>query len=154
MPMGLTDRVNDDLKASMKARDEFRLSVVRMLKAAVKNREIEKMGALSDDDVIAVVSSMIKQRRDSSEQYLKAGRGDLAQKEEAEIKVLEGYLPEQLSEEELVKIIREAISEAVAGAVAPSPNDMGKVMKLLMPRVKGRADGKLVNQKVKELLGG
>jgi hypothetical protein len=148
--MALVERVDDDLRAAMKARDELRTSVLRMLKAALKNREIEKMAALTDDDAVAVASSLIKQRRDSVEQFTKAGRKDLADREAAEIAVLEGYLPEQLSEAELVETIKAAIAEASA----TSPNDMGKVMKVLMPKVKGRADGKLVNQKVKELLGG
>ncbi|GAB4389112.1 MAG: GatB/YqeY domain-containing protein [Thermodesulfovibrionales bacterium] len=148
--MGLAEKINDDMKASMKARDELRLSTIRMLKAAMKNREIEKGAALSDDDVVAVASSLIKQRRDSVEQYRKGGRADLADREEAEIKVLEGYLPAQLSAEEIASIIKEAVAQAGAS----SPADMGKVMKLVMPRVKGKADGKLVNEKVKELLGG
>ncbi len=148
--MGLFEKISEDLKASMKARDELRLSVVRMLKSAVKNKEIEKMAALSDEDVIGVVSSLIKQRRDSVEQYTKAGRTDLASKEEAEIKVLQGYLPEQLSEDEIVGIIKGAIAETSASL----PGDMGKVMKALMLKVKGKADGKFVSEKVKELLGG
>lgn len=148
--MGLVEKINNDMKGSMKARDELRLSAIRMLKAALKNSEIEKGSPPTDDDVVSVVSSMIKQRRDSVEQYEKGGRRDLAEKEEAEIKVLEGYLPAQLSEDEIVGIIKEAVAEAGAS----SPSEMGKVMKLVMPRVKGKADGKLVNQKVKELLGG
>lgn len=148
--MGLKDSIDGDLKAAMKARDELRLSAVRMLKAAVKNKEIEKGSPLTDEDVFGVIASMIKQRKDSVEQYSRGGRADLAEREEAEIKVLQGYLPEQLSAEEVAKIIKDAIAEAGAS----SARDMGKVMKLVMPRVKGRADGKLVNEKVKELLGG
>jgi uncharacterized protein YqeY len=148
--MDLTEKINEDLKTSMKAKEELRTSVIRMLKAAVKNKEIEKMEKLADEDILSVISSMIKQRRDSVEQYTKAGREDLAGKEEAEIKILRGYLPEQLSEEDVVKIVKEAIAECSAASAA----DMGKVMKIVMPKLKGRADGKLVNQKVKELLGG
>lgn len=148
--MGLLERIDEDLKSSLKARDALKTSVIRMLKAGIKNREIEKRGSLEDGEVHAVISTMIKQRKDSVEQYGKAGRTDLADKEEEEIKILMEYLPAQLSEEELEGIIREAISEAGAA----SPGDMGKVMKILMPRVKGKADGKLVNQKVKEMLGG
>jgi uncharacterized protein YqeY len=148
--MGLLERIDEDLKSSLKARDALRTSVIRMLKAGIKNREIEKRGVLEDEEVHAVISTMIKQRKDSVEQYGKAGRTDLADKEEDEIKILMEYLPAQLSEEELEAIIKEAISEAGAA----SPGDMGKVMKVLMPRVKGRADGKLVNTKVKEMLGG
>jgi uncharacterized protein YqeY len=148
--MGLKERIDGDLKAAMKAREELRLSTVRMLKAAMKNREIEKGSVLADEDVFGVIASMIKQRKDSVEQYARGGRADLAEKEEAEIGILQEYLPEQLSEEEVEEIIKEAISEAGAS----SSRDMGKVMKLVMPRVRGRADGKLVNEKVRELLGG
>ena len=147
--MGLVQQIAEDLKASMKARDELRLSVVRMLKSAVKNREIEKMAELTDEDVQAAVSSMLKQRRDSVEQYTKAGRPELAAKEEAEAVILQGYLPEQLSEDEVVAIIRDAIAETSA----KSASDMGRLMKAIMPKVKGKADGKFVNLKVKELLG-
>lgn len=148
--MSLLERIDGDLKKSMKARDAERLSAIRMLKAGIKNRQIERGSAFSEDDILSVISSMMKQRRESVEQYAKAGRADLATKEEAEMHILEGYLPEQLSDEEVVKIIREAIAEASA----TSARDMGRVMKLVMPRVKGRADGKFVNEKAKELLGG
>lgn len=148
--MGLLERVSEDLKTSMKTKDELRLSVVRMLKAAVKYKEIEKMSALMEDEIVAVISSMIKQRKDSVEQYSKALRTDLAAKEEAEIKILMDYLPAQLSDEEVINIIKAAIAEVAASAAA----DMGKVMKLVMPKLKGKADGKFVNEKVKELLGG
>ncbi len=148
--MSLLEKINEDLRAGMKARDEVRVSVLRMLKAAIRNREIEKGGALQDDGIVAVVSTMIKQRRDSVEQYTGAGRPDLAGKEEAEIGILQGYMPEQLSEEDVVGLIREAIAEVSAS----SPGDMGRVMKAVMPKVKGRADGRVVNQKVRELLGG
>jgi len=147
--MALLERINEDLKQSMKAREAERLSTIRMLKAGVKNKEIEKGSAFSEDDILSVISSMIKQRKESVEQYSKAGRADLAAKEEAEIRILEGYLPEQLSGEEVEKIIRDAIAEASA----TSARDMGKVMKLVIPRVKGRADGKFVNEKVREFLG-
>lgn len=148
--MGMFEKIADDLKSSMKAKDELRLSVLRMLKSAAKNKEIEKMAALTDDDVIGVITSMIKQRRDSAEQFAKAGRAELADKENKEISILQEYLPAQMGEDELVGIIKAAMAESGAKA----PGDMGKVMKIIMPKVKGKADGKLVNEKVKQLLGG
>ena len=148
--MGLFEKITEDLKQSMKSRDELRLSVIRMLKSAAKNKEIEKSAPLTDEDITSVVSSMIKQRKDSVEQYNKAQRTDLADKEEAEIKILMEYQPEQMGIEEITSIIKDAIAECGAS----SPAEMGKVMKLIMPKVKGKADGKLVNEKVRELLGG
>ncbi len=148
--MSLVEKIDSDLKAAMKAKDSGRVSIIRMLKARLKNREIEKHESLTDDDVVSTVTSMMKQMRDSAEQYRKGDREELALKEEAEMEILKGYLPAGLSEEEVVKIIKEAIAEAGAASAA----DMGKVMKLVMPKVKGRADGRFVNEKVKELLGG
>lgn len=148
--MSLVEKIDSDLKAAMKAKDSGRVSIIRMLKARLKNREIEKHEGLTDDDVVSTVTSMMKQMRDSAEQYRKGDREELALKEEAEMEILKGYLPAGLSEAEVVKIIKEAIAEAGAA----SPADMGRVMKLVMPKVKGRADGRLVNEKVKELLGG
>ncbi len=142
-------RLDAELKEALKARDELKLSVVRMLKASLKNKEIEKMGALTDDDVISVLTTMAKQRRESIEQFSAAGRNDLAEKEKKELGILQSYLPAQLSPQELDAVILACIKESNA----VSPNDMGKVMKLVMPRVKGAADGKVINQRVKELLG-
>lgn len=146
--MSLLDTLSQDLKEALKARNEIKLSTLRMIKASLKNKEIEKMAALSDDDIVAALSTMAKQRRESIEQYTAAGRLELASREEQELFIIQSYLPKQLSPEELDAVIRAAIQES--GAVSPS--DMGKVMKVLMPRVKGVADGKLVNQRVKDLL--
>jgi uncharacterized protein YqeY len=147
--LAILDDLNATLKEAMKSRDELKVSVIRMMKASLKNKEIEKMGVLTDDDVLSVLSTMAKQRRESIEQFTNAGRTELAEKESRELDILQSYLPKQLSPEELDTIIKNAIS--VSGA--KSAADMGKVMKVLMPGVKGVADGKLVNQRVKELLG-
>ncbi len=147
--MSIVERIDFDLKEALKSRDELKLSVIRMIKASLKNRSIEKMGALTDDDVISVLSSMVKQRRESIEQFSSAGRKDLAEKEEKELKIIQSYLPEQLSSQEIDSIIISAINESGA----KSQNDIGKVMKLVIPKIKGVADGRLVNQRVKELLG-
>ncbi|HEX8947738.1 MAG TPA: GatB/YqeY domain-containing protein [Dissulfurispiraceae bacterium] len=137
-----------ELKEALKSHDELKLSVVRMIKASLKNKEIEKMGTLIDDDVTSVLSSMAKQRRESIEQFSAAGRTELADKERKELEIIQSYLPKQLSPEELDAILVSAIKESNAS----SPADMGKVMKLVMPRIKGAADGKVVNLRVKELL--
>ncbi len=147
--MSLTDKIDSDLKAAMKASDKLTLETLRMVKSALKYRQIEKGAPLSDDDVIAVLSTLSKQRRDSVEQFRKGGREDLALKEEAELKVLKGYMPPELSPEELDRLIGQAISESGASG----PQDMGKVMRVLMPKVKG-ADGKLVGEKVRAALSG
>jgi len=144
----LITRFDDDLKKAMKASERAKISVLRMVKAAVKNRQIEKGGDLTDDEIIAVLSSMVKQRRESVEQFTKAGRMDLVHGEDQEIAIIQTYLPEQLKSDDLDRIILEAINEASARTA----QDMGKVMRVLMPRVRGVADGKYVNQRVKELL--
>ncbi len=146
--MSLIERFDDDLKKALKASDSAKVSVLRMVKAAVKNRQIEKGGELTDEEIVSVLSSMVKQGREAMEQFAKAGRTDLSGKEEREISLLQAYLPRQLSRDEIDGIILDAIREASAA----SPQDMGKVMRILMPRVKGVADGKYVNQRVKELL--
>jgi uncharacterized protein len=146
--MPLLQKLDDDLKSSLKASDKLRLSVVRMAKAAIKNRQIDKGSELSDDDIIAVLSTLAKQRKESIEMFAKGGREDLAEKERQELGILQSYLPLQLTPEELESIILEAIQESSAKGT----QDMGKVMRLIMPKVKGVADGKTVNQRVKELL--
>ncbi len=147
--MSLTEKIDSDLKAAMKASDKLTLETLRMAKSALKYRQIEKGAPLSDDDVIAVLSTLSKQRRDSVEQFRKGGREDLAQKEEAELGILKGYMPPELSPEELDRLVLQAISESGASG----PQDMGKVMRVLMPKVKG-ADGKLVGEKVRAALSG
>lgn len=144
----IPQRVDSELKEALKSRDELKLSVLRMIKASLKYKQIEKMAPLSGEECISVLSSMAKQRRDSIEQFAAAGRSDLAEKETKELQVVLSYLPAQLSPEELDKIILAAISECNAAA----PADMGKVMKAVMPLTKGMADGKVVSQRVKELL--
>lgn len=148
--MDILKKINDDLVASMKAKDDLKTTTLRMTKSAIKNAEIAKRekGALTEEDIISVLSTMVKQRKESAEQYEKANRQDLADKENTEIGIIQEYLPKQLSVEEVDEIIKTAIKDAgVAG-----PKEMGKLMKELMPKVKGKADGKLVNQRVKEIL--
>ena len=146
--MSLLQKFDDDLKVAIKTSDKLKVSVLRMAKAALKNRQIEKRGELSEDEVLSVISMLSKQRRESIEQFSKGGREDLAEKERQELSILQTYLPSQITLEELDRIISETITESSAQGV----KDMGKVMRLLMPRVKGAADGKVVNQRVKELL--
>jgi uncharacterized protein YqeY len=146
----LFDRIQDDLKRSLKAKDGTRVSVLRFLIAAVKNREIEKKEPLSDDEVLTEIASSAKRRRESIEAFKDGGRQDLVDKEEAELAILTEYLPEQMSAEEVRHIAQEVI-EAVD---ARSSADIGKVMKEIMPRIRGKADGKVVNQIVREILGG
>ncbi len=150
--MGLRERLDADLKAAMKEKDELKLSVVRMLKSAVKYREVEGEKAVTLDEagILQVVATEIKRRRDSVEQYRAGKREDLARKEEAEIVILQGYLPAQLSEAEL----RAKVDEVVARVGAKGPKDMGAVMKALMPEVQGRAEGKAVSDLVKQRLAG
>ena len=140
--MLLRDQVNADISSAMKARDAARLSALRMLKAAIMNKGVEKGRDLEDAEVLQVVASLVKQRRDSIEQFSNAGRADLVDKETAEITVLEQYLPPAASAEEIDAAVIAAIAETGAG----SPKDMGKVMKAVMPRLAGKnADGRAVS---------
>ncbi len=132
----------------MKAKDGTRVSVLRLLLASIKNREIEKKEALTDEEVLAEIASAAKRRKESLEAFREGERQDLVEKEEAELVILEEYLPEQISEEE----VRRTVQDVVAEVGAQSPSDLGKVMKELMPRLKGKADGKMVNQIVREIL--
>lgn len=148
--MLLRDKVNADMTAAMKAKDAARLSALRMLKAAIMNKGVEKGHDLDDAEVLQVVSSLVKQRRDSVEQFSKAGRTDLVAKETGEITVLEQYLPPAASAEE----IEAAVSAAITETGATSAKDMGKVMKAVMPMLAGKnADGKAVNEIVRRKLG-
>jgi uncharacterized protein YqeY len=134
----------------MKARDTARLSALRMLKAAIMNKGVEKGRDLEDPEVLHVVASLVKQRRDSIEQFGKAGRTDLVEKETGELNVLQAYLPPSATPEEIAA----AVAEAIAETGASSPKDMGKVMKAVMPRLAGKnADGKAVNEAVRRSLG-
>jgi uncharacterized protein YqeY len=148
--MNLTDKVGADITAAMKAKDAGKLSALRMLKAAMMNKGVEKGRDLEDAEVLQVVSSLVKQRRDSIEQFSKAGRTDLVEKETGEIKVLEAYLPPAASAAD----IDAAVAAAIAETGATSVKDMGKVMKAVMPMLAGKnADGKAVNEAVRRKLG-
>ena len=148
--MSLKDRIINDMTAAMKAQDAARTSTLRMVKAAIMNREKDGGGAITDEDVLKLLRSQVKQRRDSVEQYQKAGRAELADKEIAEIAVIETYLPQAASEAE----IEQAVSEAIAETGASSMKDMGAVMKAVMPKLAGKnADGRVVSDTVKTKLG-
>ena len=147
--MGLKQQLISDLTASMKSQDAPRTSTLRMVKAALMNREIEKGGELDEDELMKLLRSMVKQRRDSVEQYEKGARLDLVAKEQAEIKVIESYLPQAASRE----VIEEAVIAAISETGATTPKDMGKVMKSVQQKLAGRnADGKMVSEIVKEKL--
>ena len=146
--MGLREQIDADIKDAMKSGAKDKLSALRMLSAALKNKQIDKKRPLTDDEVAETVRYLIKQRKDSIEQFAKGGRQDLVDKETAEVSVLEVYLPKQLSREEVEKIVR----EAVAQTGAQGAKDMGKVMKALVPILAGRADNKLVSELVKNAL--
>lgn len=146
--MSLLSDLNEDIKTAMKSHDKERLSVLRMVKASLQNATIAKREDLSSDEEIAVVSRERKQRNDSLEEFKKADRPDLVHAIEKELAIVNEYLPKQLSEEEVRNIVKDTIVEIEASSM----QDMGKVMSALMPKVKGMADGKLVNQLVKEEL--
>jgi uncharacterized protein YqeY len=149
--MSIKDRLNEDMKQAMKDKEagKLRLSVIRMVRASIKNAEIDRRKELAtDEEVLDVLAKEVKMRRDSLEEFKKGNRPDLVAALEQEIAILMGYLPAQLSEEE----VRALVVEAVAQTGAAGPKEMGKVMAALMPKVKGKADGKLVNSIVKELL--
>jgi len=146
--MDINKKINEEMVSAAKAKDKIRLSAVRMIKTALHNKEIELMRSLNETEIMQLLSVMVKQRKDSIEQFAKGGRTDLVEKEEAELKVVQEFLPAQMSDEEVENLIKKAIAEA--GAV--SAKDMGKVMKILMPQLTGRADGKAAGEKVKALL--
>lgn len=149
--MGLKQQIISDLTASMKAQDAPRTSTLRMVKAGMMNREIEKGGELDDEEMVKLLRSMVKQRKDSIEQYEKGGRQDLANKENAEIEVISAYLPQAASQQE----IEQAVIAAIAETDATSMKDMGKVMKAAQVRLAGKnADGRTVSETVKSKLGG
>lgn len=146
--MSLGAKITDDMKQAMRAKQTDRLAAIRMLKNAIANKEKELKRELTDEEIISLVVSDVKKRKDSIEQFAKGGREDLVLAESAGISFLEGYLPEQMSEEK----VRQIVSAAVAATGATAMKDMGAVMKEVMPQVKGKADGGLVNQIVKEAL--
>jgi uncharacterized protein YqeY len=143
----LVDRLQGDIKAAMKARDSETLGVLRMLSADLKNEAIARRRALTDDEAVQVLMRAVKQRREAAEQFARGGRQDLVDKETWEAGVVEGYLPTPLTEEELTAVVDAAIAELPAGA------NLGQVMRVVMPRVQGRADGKQVNALVRARLG-
>lgn len=148
--MSLQDKLNEDMKAALKAREtgKLRLSVIRLARSALKYRAIELGRELTDQDVVEVLAREVKQRREAIQEYQRAGRQDVVENLEAEIGILEEYLPQQLSREEIAAAAREAI----AAVGAQGPRDLGRVMGVLMPQMKGRADGKMVQEVVKSLL--
>lgn len=146
--MLLKERLMEDMKDAMKKGDQIKLSAIRMVRAGIKNKEIELIKELKDEDVVDVIKTAIKQRKDSFAQFLSGKRMDLAEREKKEIEILSVYLPEQMGEEEIRKRVKEVILETGAS----SSRDMGRVMKLIMPELKGRADGQLINKIVQEML--
>lgn len=146
----LKTRLSDSIKTFMKAGEKERLGYARNLHAAIRKKEIDDRVDLSDDDVMKIVQSLLKQRQDSIAQFRAGGRDDLVAKEEAELKFLQEYLPAQISDDELRALVAAAVTESQA----TTGKDMGKVMKVLLPKIQGRADGKRVSELVKERLGG
>ena len=148
--MALKDRITEDMKAAMRAKDAPRLGAVRLLLAAMKQKEVDERVELADADVLAIIEKMLKQRRESIAQYEKAQRNDLAEQEKFEVGVLSAYLPQQMSEAEITAAVAAAVTESGAAGV----KDMGKVMALLKPRLAGKADMAKVSGLVKSKLGG
>ena len=146
--MALKERLTEDMKSALRNRETVRLGLVRMIRSQIKNREIAKGNELSDEQVVEVVSSLIKSRREALEFAVKGDRKDLVAQAEEELEVLASYLPDQLSEEEIRSVVREAIDQSGAAG----PGDLGRIMGAVMPRVKGRADGRLVNDIVRKCL--
>ncbi len=154
--MSLKQRIQDDMKAALRSGDKTRLGTLRQIKAKFQEREVELRAArgidyaIEDDEAIAVLTRAAKQRRESIESFRAGNRPDLVAREEAELGIIEGYLPERLGDDELRRLVREAIAESGATGA----RDLGAVMKAVMPKVRGRADGKEVNRVARELLGG
>ncbi|WP_017811840.1 MULTISPECIES: GatB/YqeY domain-containing protein [Paenibacillus] len=146
--MSLSERLNENMKQAMRDKDKFKLSTIRMVRSTIKNLEIDLKRDVNDEEVLDILSREIKQRKDALQEFEKAGRDDLTSNLRAEIEIISEYLPAQLSEEEIKVIVQQTILETGASSKA----DMGKLMSALMPKVKGRADGKVVNQTVQQLL--
>lgn len=146
--MSLRNQIPEDLKNALREKKTLELSVLRMLQAAIRNREIDNREELSDQQVIQVVSSEVKKRRDAAEEFSKVNREDAAEREKREIDVLMKYLPEQLSEDEITEKVKSAILQSNASSI----KDLGAVMKIVMPELKGKADGKIINKIVREEL--
>ena len=146
--MSLKEKLQEDLKSSMKNKDTVKKSVVTLIRAAIKQHEVDNRVELADDAIIDIISKQLKQRKDSLAEFVKANRDELDEETKSEIQVLEGYLPQQLSEEELEKIVIETIAEVGA----TSMKDMGKIMAAIKPKTAGRADGRKINELVKKNL--
>ncbi len=146
--MGLEDRLMDEMKEAMKSNDKLRLSTIRLVRSSLKNKEIELRRKLEDEDILRVIQGMVRKGEESIEQFQAGGRLDLVEKERKEIEILKSFLPQPISNEEILSIINESIKETQASSL----KDLGKVMKLVMSKLGGRADGKLINQLVKERL--
>ncbi len=146
--MSLEERLVEEMKQAMKANDKLRLSTIRMIRSSLKNKEIELRKKLEDEDVVKVIQVMVRKGEESVEQFQAGRRMDLVEKETKEIEILRSFLPQPLSQEEILKIVDETIQETQASSL----KDIGKVMKSVMPKMGGKADGKLINQLVKERL--
>jgi uncharacterized protein YqeY len=146
--MGLEERLVEEMKQAMKSNDKAKLSTIRMIRSAVKNKEIELRKPLDDDGIFRVIQGMVKKSEESIEQFKAGGRMDLVEKETKEIETMKSYLPQPLSREEVLKVIDQTIEETQASSL----KDLGKVMKSVMPKLGGKVDGALVNQWVKERL--
>jgi len=146
--MSLEERLFEEMKQAMKSNDKLRLSTIRMIRSALKNKEIELRKKLEDEEAAKVIQAMVRKGEESVEQFQRGGRTDLVDKEKKEIEILKSFLPQPLSQEEILQIIDQSIQETQAS----SPKDIGKVMKSVMPKIGGKADGKLINQLVKERL--
>jgi len=146
--MSLEERLVEEMKQALKSNDKLRLSTIRMIRSALKNKEIELRKKLEDEEVVKVIQAMVRKGEESVEQFQTGGRMDLVEKEKKEIEILKSFLPQPLSQEEILKIIDQSIQETQASSL----KDIGKVMKSVMPKIGGKADGKLINQLVKERL--
>ncbi len=146
--MDVNAKLNEQMVTAAKAKDKIRLSTVRMLKTALHNKEIDLLRPLNETETTQILSGLVKQRKDSIEQFAKGGRQDLVEKEEAELKILQEFMPAQMSDDDVEALIRKIIADLGA----TSAKDMGKVMKVLMPQITGKADGKAAGEKVKALL--
>ena len=146
--MNLRNQIPEDLKEALRGKRTLELSVLRMLQSSIKNKEIDTKNELTDEQVIQVITSEVKKRKDAAEEFIKVNREDAAEKEKQEIEILMKYLPEQLSEDEILEKVKTAIVDTSASSI----KDLGKVMKVIVPDLKGKADGKIVNKVVREEL--
>jgi len=146
--MSLEERLVEEMKQAMRSNDKLRLSTIRMIRSASKNKEIELRKKLDDEDILRVIQGMVRKGEESVEQFQAGGRTDLVEKEQTEIEILKSFLPQPISQEEMLRIIDQSIEETQASSL----KDLGKVMKSVMPKLGGKADGKLINQLVRERL--